>query len=67
MGKLYALVIHKLHKTGSWLTRYELFLFFLLYGAYAGHMTNYDTAWTDDVAFIEPLLVYLRFVQVAVT
>ena len=45
----------------------DYFLFFLLYDAYAGHVTKYYTAWTDDVASIEPLLVYLRFVQVAVT
>jgi hypothetical protein len=36
-----------------------IFCFLLLYGAYAGHMTDYDTAWTDDVAPSEPLLVYL--------
>ena len=26
---------------------------FLLYGAYAGHMTDYYTAWTDDVASLK--------------
>ena len=26
---------------------------FLLYGAYAGHMTDYDTAWTGDVASVK--------------